>query len=177
MTLEEQVSKSQAICRTLISTPEFITARVIMVYLDARGEVRTDGIIRYCWDNGKRVAVPVCVPKTHQLLASELMSFNELQNGFYNIREPKQEYIRLISPDQLDLIIVPAVAYDRRGYRIGYGGGYYDRFLSSISRTMPLVGIAFDLQIIEAVPVEDFDIPVNMVITESGIIRMRGIDR
>jgi 5-formyltetrahydrofolate cyclo-ligase len=111
------------------------------------------------------------MPQTHTLLVSELTSFGELRDGFYGIKEPMEEYVRPTSSEQLDLIIVPAVAYDRRGYRIGYGGGYYDRFLSSLDKDIVTIGIAFDIQIVGEVPVQPFDIPVDMVITESGIIK------
>lgn len=167
----EAAQKSEAICRAVVATRAFVSARFIMAYIDARNEVQTEGIIRQAWAEGKRVAVPVCMPQTHTLLVSELTSFGELRDGFYGIKEPMEEYVRPTSSEQLDLIIVPAVAYDRRGYRIGYGGGYYDRFLSSLDKDIVTIGIAFDIQIVGEVPVQPFDIPVDMVITESGIIK------
>lgn len=166
----EVAQKSQAVCHIIATTRAFASARFIMSYLDARNEVKTEGIIRQAWAEGKHVAVPVCVPQTHTLLVSEIMSFEELRDGFYGIKEPMEEYMRPVSPGQLDLIIVPAVAYDKKGYRIGYGGGYYDRFLSSLDKDIATIGIAFDVQIIDKVPVQPFDISVDMVITESGII-------
>lgn len=170
LTLLEIAQKSETIRRIVVATQAFASARFIMAYLDARNEVQTEGIIKQAWAEGKRVAVPVCIPQTHTLLVSEIMSFEELCDGFYCIREPMEEYMRPVSPEQLDLIIVPAVAYDKKGYRIGYGGGYYDRFLSSLNKDIATIGIAFDVQIIEKVSVQPFDIPVDMVITESGII-------
>lgn len=167
----EAAQKSEAICRAVVATRAFVSARFIMAYIDARNEVQTEGIIRQAWAEGKHVAVPVCVPQTHTLLVSEIMSFEELHDGFYDIKEPMEEYMRPVSPGQLDLIIVPAVVYDKKGYRIGYGGGYYDRFLSSLDKHIATIGIAFDVQIIDKVPVQPFDIPVDMVITESGIIK------
>jgi 5-formyltetrahydrofolate cyclo-ligase len=167
----EAAQKSEAICRAVVATRAFVSARFIMAYINARNEVQTDGIIRQAWAEGKHVAVPVCIPQTHTLLVSELTSFEELRDGFYGIKEPMEEYMRPVSPEQLDLIIVPAVAYDRCGYRIGYGGGYYDRFLSSLDKDIVTIGIAFDIQIVGEVPVQPFDIPVDMVITESGIIK------
>lgn len=167
----EAAQKSEAICRAVVATRAFVSARFIMAYIDARNEVQTEGIIRQAWAEGKRVAVPVCIPQTHMLLVSELTSFGELRDGFYGIKEPMEQCVRPVSPEQLDLIIVPAVAYDRRGYRIGYGGGYYDRFLSSLDKDIVTIGIAFDIQIVGEVPVQPFDIPVDMVITESGIIK------
>ncbi|AEE97348.1 5-formyltetrahydrofolate cyclo-ligase [Mahella australiensis] len=167
----EAAQKSEAICRAVVATRTFVSARFIMAYIDARNEVQTECIIRQAWAEGKRLAVPVCIPQTHTLLVSELTSFEELRDGFYGIKEPMEEYMRPASPEQLDIIIVPAVAYDRRGYRIGYGGGYYDRFLSSLDKDIVTIGIAFDIQIVGEVPVQPFDIPVDMVITESGIIK------
>lgn len=165
----EVAQKSEAICRAVVATRAFASARFIMAYIDARNEVQTECIVRQAWSRGKRVAVPICIPQTHTLLVSELTSFKELHDGFYGIKEPMEEYIRPVSPEQLDLIIVPAVAYDRRGYRIGYGGGYYDRFLSSLNENIVTIGIAFDVQIVGEVPVQSFDVPVDMVITENGI--------
>jgi len=170
LTPDEINSKSYAIYETLTNEQVFLSAGWIMAYIDARNEVRTRAIIQRAWDTSKRVAVPLCERQSHNMIASEITSFDDLCEGSYSIGEPKKECVRYVDARLLDIIIVPAIAYDKRGYRIGYGGGYYDRFLSSLKDHAITIGIAFDMQIVDEIPVEPFDVPVDMVITESGII-------
>lgn len=160
---------SHTIINKLYQSSLYGDAKTMMTFISFGDEVDTHGFIRKSLENGKRITVPITFPKTKELKPSEIFDFNELEIGFYNILTPKDEFIRFIDPKEIDLIIVPGVAFDRDGYRVGYGGGYYDRFLSKYPDAIKL-GIAFDLQLIDKVPKEHFDIPVNFIFTENEII-------
>ena len=160
---------SESIVDKIFLSSIYKNANVIMTFVSFGTEVNTHNFIKKSISDGKRIAVPITFPKTREIKASEIFDFNELEVGFYNILTPKDEYVRYINPEEIDLAIVPGLAFDRKGYRVGYGGGYYDRFLSQYSHIIKL-GIAFDLQIIDEVPKNDFDIPVDMIFTEKEII-------
>ena len=133
-------------------------------------EVETDGLICHALAAGKRVVVPVVEPGSAELRHAEIRDLCELRRGHWNLRQPPLEGAHwLACPDDIDLVVVPALAYDRRGNRLGLGGGYYDRFLSAIRAVT--AGLTFDCLLLEAVPVESWDIPVHLVVTESTLQR------
>src|SRR5690606_18895751 len=116
-------------------------------------------------NEGKNIIIPISVVETRQLILSQLMDYDkELEAGTYGILEPKKEYIREVNPELIDLVLVPGVAFDRKGYRIGYGGGYYDRFLTRIDDSVPKIALAFDLQIVAQVKKGRYDIPMDYII-------------
>ncbi|HZJ99919.1 MAG TPA: 5-formyltetrahydrofolate cyclo-ligase [Tissierellaceae bacterium] len=162
-------SYSETIVDKIFSSSFYENAKLIMTFISFGNEVDTHNFIKKSLSDGKRIAVPITFPKTREIKPSEILDFDELEVGYYNILTPKDKYIRYINPKEIDLAIVPGVAFDRDGYRVGYGGGYYDRFLSQYPDIIKL-GIAFDLQIIDKIPKEDFDIAVDMIFTEKEII-------
>lgn len=163
-------SYSYSIIDTLHNTSYYKNAKTIMTFISFGAEVDTHDFIKQSIKNNKRIVVPITLPETKQLKLSEVLDFGELETGYYDILTPKKEFIRYVDPSEVDLIIVPGVAFDREGYRIGYGGGYYDRFLSKLGH-IPKISLAFDMQLIDKVPREDFDIPVDYIITETQIIK------
>jgi len=142
----------------------------IMTYLSFRTEVRTDEIIIYCLEQGKNIYVPVCVPETHELVISRITSLDDLQPGFYGIREPKLSSLRLSDSKLLDLVLVPGAAFDRLGNRIGYGAGYYDRFMKRLEPEAKTIALAYSFQVVDSVPVSEFDLPVDYIATEKEVI-------
>ena len=122
-----------------------------MIFLSFGSEVQTDGIIRWGRENGKRIVVPRCCPEGRRLTPCLIEEFAELETGSYGIREPKAELARPVPAGEIDAVLIPAVAFDRRGYRIGYGGGYYDRFLPKVPRSLR-IGVAFSRQIVAEIP-------------------------
>lgn len=171
LTAEEVASKSESIFNRLASSPMFVKSKNVMVYMDFKNEVRTHLIIDYLLKNEKRTVVPITISGTRNMILSQLLDPNkELERNSYGIPEPKPQYVRKVNPELLDLVIVPGVAFDIGGYRIGYGGGYYDAFFNKLEKPIISIALAFDLQIIESVPVEDHDRPVNYIFTESRII-------
>ncbi|WP_069648900.1 5-formyltetrahydrofolate cyclo-ligase [Caloranaerobacter ferrireducens] len=166
------VNLSDKIIDLLINTTLYKNANYIMTYIDFRNEVKTEKLIKKSLEIGKKIIIPISLTESRELLLSELKDYdNELTTGAYGILEPKKEYIRKVSSQILDLIIVPGVVFDKRGYRIGYGGGYYDKFLLNISKSVPKVALAFDFQVVEKINEEKHDIPVDYIITEKGIVK------
>lgn len=146
-------------------------AKNIMLYLDFNNEVSTDSLIKKLLNLGKIVSSPITLKEERKLIPSQITDLkNGIQYGAYNIREPKPECSPAINIKDLDVIIVPAVAYDKNCYRLGYGGGFYDRFLENLRKDAVTIGIAFDLQIFDEVPKEPHDAQLDYIVTESRIL-------
>ena len=172
LTEKEHNSYSNSIINSIYETDFYKNAKTIMCFISFGDEVDTHRFIKDSIARGKRIVVPITFPENRELKVSDLRSFDELEAGFYNILTPKEEYIRFIDPQEIDLVIVPGVVFDRSGYRVGYGGGYYDRFLAKLPNVAKLA-IAFHLQLIDEVPKEHFDIPVDYIHTEKEVIDCR----
>ncbi|MHB9096804.1 MAG: 5-formyltetrahydrofolate cyclo-ligase [Syntrophales bacterium] len=167
MTREEIEAGSRAIVKRLADLEEIRRAATLMVYLAFGSEALTDGLILWGWEAGKRIVVPLCHPESRELTACLIDGFDELASGHYGIREPK--VVRPVPRGEIGAVVVPAVAFDRRGYRVGYGGGYYDRFLPQASQAAR-IGAAFESQIVAAVPADPHDVTVDCIVTETEII-------
>jgi 5-formyltetrahydrofolate cyclo-ligase len=169
MTPGEIAGKSGVIIRRLTELRELREASTLMVFLSFGSEVLTDDLLRWGWDAGKRIVIPLCRPEGRGLTPCLLGSFAELETGHYGIREPNAEIIRTVPREEIDAVLVPAVAFDRRGYRVGYGGGYYDRFLPEVPRAAR-IGAAFSCQIVAEIPADSHDVPADRIVTEQEII-------
>ena len=155
----------------LFRSPEFINAKTIMFYVSTKDEVKTEFMIKDALKLGKKVVVPISDLKKRTLHLSEIKDFdNELEPGVFNILEPEKEFLRPVSAEEVDLVIVPGVAFDEEGDRIGYGMGFYDRFLRTIRKHVPVIGLAYELQIVDDIPVDDTDVTVDKIVTEERII-------
>lgn len=168
MTLtEDQVTlKSHAIFERLLNTDILKTHRRIMVYKDFRKEVKTDALINYLLDNGYEVVLPR-VSSDFQSLELYLIKGNEdMELSSYGILEPCQRTENLVSPDSLDLILSPGVGFTPECYRIGYGGGFYDKLLSGLVDIF-VCALAFECQIVDSLPIEAHDQQLDMIITET----------
>ncbi len=170
LTLDEVIHTSRKIITKLMDTSWYKEAKVIMSYIDFRNEVMTREFIDSAIQDGKRIVIPIADVTSKTLILSELGDMEELCKGNYGILEPKKEYIRKIDIDLLNLILVPGAVFDMRGYRIGYGGGYYDRLLEKIAHNTKTIGLAYDFQIIKRVPEDSFDKSVDKIITEKRVI-------
>jgi len=160
---------SKIICDQIIGLPEFQKGQVVMAYLPFRNEVDVRPLFHYLWSKGKRVAIPVCDPPNIALIPSEIKDFvDDLAPGTWGILEPKPDKIRPLKPEEIDFVIVPGVAFDPSCNRLGYGGGYYDRFLPRLRENTPKVAVAFQVQVVPSLVCGAFDIPMDMVITEAN---------
>ena len=148
--------------------PCFNSAKCVLLYASKRGEVHTDGIIQSALSLGKKVALPVTIKEGHVLELYEIKGIDELSEGAFGILEPARNQERRVQPEEVELVVVPGVSFDRRGHRLGYGMGYYDSLLKKVKGCK--VGLAYDMQIVEHVPDEPHDVAVDMVVTQSEII-------
>jgi len=175
MTVERREELSRRVAGHLWDMPEFKAAHTVFFFISFRSEVSTEPMIRRAIAEGKRVCLPYTYPKTKAMVASHILDFDaELQLGNYDILEPKEEFIRPVEPTDIDLIITPGVAFDMRGGRLGYGGGYYDRFFKQRKEACPLVALAFEMQLVEEIPRGDHDQLVDAVVTEERVIQCKG---
>lgn len=148
----------------LILLNEYKESKIIFIYVSFDKEVDTHRIIKYSLDNNKIICVPKIISKAEGMLASRIKSFEDLSVGKYGILEPMVSN-EIIKPEDIDLILTPGVAFDSLGFRLGYGGGFYDRFLDEAGDNASKIALAYDFQILKKIPVDDFDRPVDFVIT------------
>ncbi len=171
LTKEQVDFLSQKIISTLIKLPIFKSSQNIMLYLSFGNEVDTFKLIELCKDQGKKVIVPFCVKEGRQIVPTELKNVNEdLVRTKFGYLEPKKELVKSVDTQEIDLIILPGLAFDRGCYRISYGGGYYDRFLGKLDFSIPTIGLVYDFQLIDLAPIEAHDIPVDYVVTDKRIV-------
>ena len=171
LTEEEIHNKSKSIFDLLSSTALYNNSTNVMLYIAFRNEVLTSGIINDLLKQNKRVFIPITIPKTKGLIVSELKNPDEdLEIGNFGVLEPKKEAIREVNPEILDLVLVPGVGFDEEGYRIGYGAGYYDRFLPRVSPSVPTIGLAFEIQLVHKIPRDEYDFPVQYIVTEKRLM-------
>ena len=176
---QERRGKSLAIQERLLRRKEFEQGRMIHLFLSFRGEVMTDGIVKQALALGKRVVVPVVSREEEGLIFSELMQYpEEVEPGTLGIPEPKKEFIRKVDISSVDLFVLPGLAFDFHGNRLGYGGGYYDRILGRaaqrrVSGKVPLIALAFELQLVDCIPSSVHDVQVHKIVTEERVIECR----
>jgi 5-formyltetrahydrofolate cyclo-ligase len=145
-------------------------ARTISTYLHTGSEVRTKQIVDWALSQGKRVIVPVTIKAEKQLFFSELRAPEvELEKGAFGIPEPKPQFRRPVALEEADVALVPGIAWDKGGYRIGYGG-YYDRSLNSVRKHVNTVGLAFEFQIVNTLPRTRYDRHVDKLVTDHRTI-------
>ena len=163
----ERAALTASLTKALLQFPAYPKARKIMAYLSLPGEADLDDFIRVALAEGKEIYVPVCLPD-FQMEAGLLSDMEHFAKGPHGLRDlpPGYESAR---PEDLDLLLVPAVAVDISGHRLGRGAGYYDRFLSRVSQEKR-VAVVWDFQLTEAVPAEAHDLSVGAVITEKRSI-------
>jgi 5-formyltetrahydrofolate cyclo-ligase len=169
----EKDTLSAAIGRRLRALAEYQVASVIMFYLDARSEVRTRSVLRDALADHKQVAVPQCVGD--ELHAWRIAALDEVDVGAFGIAEPstalRAKPERQVDPRTIDLVLVPGIAFDRRGGRLGSGRGYYDRFATQVRSDCMLIGLAYDCQIVDELPTAPHDVPMHIVVTPTHLIR------
>ncbi|TQR18592.1 5-formyltetrahydrofolate cyclo-ligase [Psychrobacillus soli] len=165
---DSYLTYSKEIENRLLIEENVNNASVIGITISAYPEVNTEGIIQHLWELGKTVVVPKCSPKDRSMTFYKIDSYNQLETVYMQLLEPNPLLTVAVAPTEIDLLIVPGIVYSKTGYRIGYGGGYYDRFLTNYAaQTMSL---AFDFQVVDKVVTDAFDIPVDKIVTNKEVI-------
>ena len=174
LTVDQRNEKSRLIIDRLYGMQDVMDIQSWFVYVSFNSEVETHGLIRSLLAAGKKVAVPSVDRSSKSMTASLIADFvQDLAPGSLGIPEPKPGRLRPVASGSIDVVIVPGAAFATDGSRIGYGGGYYDRFLKS----WPVVsiGLAYDMQIFDWVPHDTArDIPLEYIVTESRLINCKG---
>lgn len=170
---KEIAVKSQKILEHFRPWTSYQTCETIMLYLSMPDEVQTDLLIHDALQQGKRVCVPLLGEKYGEMSAVEIKSLEDLSVGKFGLRTPKSAEAKTIDPSLIDLVVVPAVVFDRQGNRIGMGAGYYDRFLAQVRVNTILLGLAFFCQIKENIVSEAHDIQMQWLLTEDGFLACR----
>jgi 5-formyltetrahydrofolate cyclo-ligase len=165
---ETCTTKSALACQRVLDTPAFARANVVLIYLNMPNELSVHDLARAGWDAGKTVLAPRVDIPTRHMDAIELTSFDSLTPGAYDILEPDGEPFDV---SRIDCIIVPGVAFDRDGNRLGQGAGFYDRFLSRTGGAATTIAVGFDEQIVDRVPTDDTDWPMDLVVTDKNVFR------
>jgi 5-formyltetrahydrofolate cyclo-ligase len=159
----------QKLYEHLFQSDVWKNAETVGITISRGFEWNTRPIIEEGWKLGKTIAVPKCYPDEKKLVFYQLHSFDELETVYYNLLEPIPYEQNKLVKNKINLIIVPGVVFNQNGYRIGFGGGYYDRFLSDYEGNT--ISLLHEKQLVDDIPVENHDIPVNRLITESGFLK------
>lgn len=166
---EQRKDKSRRACRNLVSTPQFQKASIVMMYLSLPHEVDTSEAILHAWQLGKTVAVPKISWQQRHMIPVRI---NSLETGFSTgvggLRNPITGVP--IPFGDVDLVVAPALGFDRAGNRLGRGGSFYDRFFSNDELTAWRCGFAFAEQVVDAIPVDERDEPVDSLVTDEEVI-------
>ncbi|MEK5038847.1 5-formyltetrahydrofolate cyclo-ligase [Sporosarcina sp. FSL K6-3457] len=168
MDREEYSRMSMAIVNRVLLSDEFRSAETIGLTLSRFPEVDTRPLIEAAWQAGKRIVVPKCIQATREMDFRLITSYRHVETVYMNLLEPIVEKTVAVEKDAIDLQIVPGVVFSNEGYRIGFGGGYYDRYLSDYKGET--LSLAFDCQTGQAVPVEGHDIPVHKIFTVEKVL-------
>ena len=171
MKLHDISTFSSKIINTIIGLPEFISCKNIMLYLSFNNEVDTTPLVTWCLNNGKTVIVPYCVKLEKKIIPFKINNLTtDLNKSTFGIMEPRHDLLEEANINDIDLIIVPGVVFDTNCNRIGFGAGYYDRFLPNKAKNALTIGIAYDHQIIDEIPTDVYDVPLDFIVTENRII-------
>ncbi len=165
---EDKKEFDRRICERFLSCVSYRYCDTVLMYSPIRDEINVDAIAEAAFRDGKKVAYPRCVPGTNKMNFYFVKSLNELQKGSYGIPEPPETNEKYNKKDAGSAVcLVPAVVYDKSGYRLGYGKGYYDRYLGNFSGSV--IGIIYKELITDSLPKGKFDVRANALITEEGV--------
>lgn len=161
---EKRLSKSLAILGKFFQLQEFNNSLTILFYAAFAGEVDTFEMIKRALNLGKKICLPKIVEDKKDIIPTLVDDLkNGLENGHYGIKQTKNS--KILDMKNIDMIVVPGIAFDKNNNRLGRGGGYYDRFLKRAPLDIPTIGLAFDFQIVDNLPLNEYDVSVNRVLT------------
>ncbi|MFP4697600.1 MAG: 5-formyltetrahydrofolate cyclo-ligase [Eubacteriales bacterium] len=168
LSLYEIESKSKIICNKFLRLRSYRDCNLLFAYLPFNQEIRIQEIINHAWNTGKKVAVPKIINKKMKFYY--IKSWSDLEKGFYNILEPKTNELATTSKDSL--MIMPGLAFDISMNRVGYGGGYYDKYLYENNKSIEKIALAYDFQLLDNIPSDSNDVKINSIITDKRMIHL-----
>ncbi len=169
---KEQVhKKSLAVQELFLGLPEFAKAKSLLVYYGVNNEVKTQGIIEKALEQGKQVCLPITDFEKKKIELGKISSLTELEKTKQGLMEPK--LFKEVKKEELDLVVLPGIAFDRQGNRIGQGLGFYDSLLRKASTRIKLVGLCFDENLEKGIPSESHDVKMDIVVTDKEAIRIK----
>lgn len=169
----ERSIASQLIVQSLVSLPIFQDKQVFFIYCRYRSEVETTSLLDYCLAQGKTVSIPLSQQEHSRMLAVIITgTLHDLAPGYKGIPEPRPSVAqdRILPPTSIQMAVIPGAVFDRHGHRLGYGGGFYDRFLAQAAPQATRIGLAFAGQLVDRIPTLPHDVPMDMVITEQEVL-------
>lgn len=159
--------KDSQIVQSLLSLDCLKKAETILFYASMEDEISTDSAIELALNSGKRVALPVCIDNNGLMRFYYISSLDDTKIGSFNVREPVQDKSNEVVDYSSSICVVPAIAFDKNGFRLGYGKGYYDRFLENYGFIS--VGLCYNELVQNSLPIDKFDLPVDILITDKNI--------
>ena len=172
MSKADVARRSAPIIAQLVELDAFRGARTVMLYLPVRNEVDTTRAVTQCFNDGKALVLPR-MDYEHDRIAAHRVDdvATQLVLGRMELVEPDPAKTEVVAPAGIDLVVVPGLAFDRRGYRIGWGRGYYDAFLAGLDARAARVGLAYEFQLVDTVAHDGHDVPMDSVVTEGTTLR------
>ena len=161
----EGQAKSQLIGDKLFELAAIKKAKTVLFYASLPGEVDTFAMIKKTIELQKRICLPVVMQNQREMIPTLIKTLADLENGVYGIPQPRRNSLLDVPLEEIDAVIVPGVAFDKSHNRLGRGKGYYDRFLIQLPKKTTTIGLAFDFQLIDSLPIEEHDVPLSCVIT------------
>jgi 5-formyltetrahydrofolate cyclo-ligase len=166
-----RLANSGSIWERIVDLPSYQRARVLLGYMAFDHEVLTDGLMQQAMASGKRVVLPMVLRDRQEMALYVIDDLRrDVAPGYRGILEPQPRPTHAVAPETLDLALIPGVAFDMRGGRLGFGFGFYDRLLRRLPRDIPTIGLAFDFQVIPRLPVEAHDMLLTAIVTEHRVI-------
>lgn len=169
MVSDEKTKKDDSIKHSLMNMKDYCKCKKIFIYIGFGSEINTLKFITEFLKEGKEVYVPKVYKDTKEIKAIEISSLEGLYPSSYGILEPINDN-EIENKEDIDLVVVPGVAFDRDGGRVGYGGGYYDKYLATLNKDVPKIALAYDFQVVNEVPTEGHDINIDCIITDKEVI-------
>ena len=171
---DERRQMSQSIQDKLFEQDEYKNSQAILFYAAFGSEVPTLMMMESSLCKGKTIILPITEMQSNSLVLRKINDLSCLEPNKFGIPEPVIASTAEFNIHDIDLVVVPGIVFDEQGWRIGYGGGYYDRFLKNLDSTVPWISVAFELQVVPKIPSESHDLPVDKIITEKRVIDARG---
>ncbi|RKD23199.1 5-formyltetrahydrofolate cyclo-ligase [Ammoniphilus oxalaticus] len=170
MPADVRQAKSSLIVEQILRNTLYQKSKLLFSFVPFDHEIDLRSLLEQALADGKQVAIPLADMKNKQMTLYYFERWDQLQPGVYGILEPDPLRSKQVDPSEIDLIVMPGVGFDRKGGRIGYGGGFYDRFLAKLDPRPPLLAPCFSEQLMEEAPMEEHDFRVDLIITEQETI-------